>query len=87
MVRVRGGAAGRRWFGDEDPDEVVMLFTGIAAGIDAINLQLVIRGERRNELALAGVSVKPPAVIAAFHLLAVKVSLGKRHAAVRTSIM
>ena len=32
-------------------------------------------------------SVKPPAVIAAFHLLPVKVAMGKRHAAVRTGIM
>ena len=64
-----------------------MLFAGIAAGIDAVNLQLLVRGERRNELALAGMSVESPAVIAAFHLLAVKVAVGKRHAAMRTGVM
>ncbi len=64
-----------------------MLFAGIAARINAFNLQLLVGGERRDELALAGMSVKPPAVIAAFHLLAVKVAVGKRHAAMRTGVM
>ena len=49
-----------------------MLFAGIAAGVDAVDLQLLIRSEGRNQLALAGVSIKPPAVIAAFHLLPIE---------------
>jgi hypothetical protein len=64
-----------------------MLFAGIAARVDAVDFQLLVRSEGRNQPALAGVSVKPPTVIAAFHLLAVKVSVGKRHAAMRTGIM
>ena len=59
----------------------------IAAGVDAVDLQFLIGGERGDELALAGVSVKPPAVIAAFHLLAIEVAAGKRHAAVRAGVM
>ena len=64
-----------------------MLLAGIAARVNAVNLQLLVGGERRDELALAGMAVKPPAVIAAFHLLTVKMAVGKRHAAVRTGVM
>ncbi len=88
--RIRGlgeSGAGRRRFGNENPDEVVVLLAGIAAGVNAVDLQLLVGGKRRNELALAGVPVEPPAVIAAFHLLAVEVTVGKRHAAVRTGVM
>ena len=64
-----------------------MLLAGIAARVDAIDLQLLIRGKRRNQLALAGVSVELPAVVAALDLLAVEGSVGKRHAAMRAGIV
>ena len=59
----------------------------ITAGVNAVDFQLLVGGKRRNELTLAGVPIEPPAVIAAFHLLAVKVAMGKRHAAVRAGIV
>src|SRR5439155_10021077 len=75
-----------RKFGDEHPHVVIVLLACKAAGVDAINLQRLIGGERRNELALAGVSVECPPVIAAFELLAVKPAIGKRHTAMWTSV-
>ena len=64
-----------------------MLFARIAARVNAVNLQFLVSGKGRDELALAAVTVKPPAVIAAFHLLAVEMAVGKGHAAVRTGVM
>src|SRR5882724_3000447 len=77
----------RRRLGNEDPDKVVMLFAGVAAGINAVNLQPLIRGERRNELALARVSIKPPAVIAALHLLPIEKAVRQWHAAVGAGVI
>ena len=64
-----------------------MLLAGEIAGVDTVNLQRLIGGERRNELALAGVGVKGPPVITAFQLLPVKPAIRKRHPAMRTSIL
>ena len=64
--------AGRAWIGDEDPDETVLLFAGIAAGVDAINFQILIGGERRDQLALAVVHVELPAVVSAFEIFSVE---------------
>ena len=47
----------------------------------------LVGGKRRNELALAGVRVESPAVIAAFDLLAVEMAARKRHAAMRTGVV
>src|SRR6185312_13207357 len=83
-----GESSAERWrLGNEDPDEVVMLLAGIAAGVDSIDLQLLVCGERRNQPALSGVCIEPPAVIAAFHLLTVEEPVRKRHAAVRAGIV
>ena len=57
---------------DEHPDEVVALFAVEAAGIDPIYLQRLIGGERGNQAALSRVRGEFPAMIAAFHLLAIK---------------
>src|ERR1700675_609386 len=83
LGKSRAGCAG---FGNEDPDEVVELFAGIASGVDAVDLQSLLGDERRDQLALAGVGVESPAVVGAFDLLAVEVSAGKRHAAVRAGV-
>src|SRR5258708_21628999 len=76
---LRESGAGWAGIGNEDPDEVVALFAGIAAGVDAIDFQSLLRDERRNQLALTGVGVKSPAVIRAFDLLAVELPAGKGH--------
>src|SRR6267378_1881686 len=83
---LRESGAGWAGIGYEDPDKVVALFAGIAAGVDAVDFQRLIGDERRDQLALAGVGIESPAVVAAFDLLAVEVSAGKRHAAVRAGV-
>ena len=83
---VESRSCGRR-LRNEDPDEAVMLFAGVAAGVDAIDFEFLIGGERRNQLALAGVRVEAPAVVAAFDLIAVETSAGERHAAVRAGVL
>ena len=88
--RLNGlGESGSRrwWFGNVDPDEVVMLFAGIAPGIDAVDLQFLIGSEGGDELALASMSIKPPAVVAAFHLLPIENATRKRHATVGAGVM
>ena len=64
-----------------------MLFAGIAARVNTVDLQFLVRREGRNQLALARVSVKAPSVVAALHLPAVKIAVGKRHATVGAGIM
>ena len=71
---------------NEHPYEVVALFAVEASGIDPINLQRLIGGERRNQAALSRVRGEFPAMITAFHLLTIKRSARKRHAAVRAGI-
>ena len=66
--------ARRAGIGDVDPDEIVLLFAGIASGIDAIDLQSLIGGERRDQLALAVVHIELPSVIGAFEIFAVEVA-------------
>src|ERR1700681_4260015 len=83
---LRKSGAGRSGIGNEHPDEVVALFAGIAAGVDAVDFQSLLGYERRNQLALAGVGVKSPAVVGTFDLLAVEVSAGKRHPAMRAGV-
>src|SRR3981189_786039 len=82
----RESGAGWAGIGNEDPDEVVALFAGIAAGVDAVDLQRLLGDERRDQLALAGMGVESPAVVGTFDLLAVEVSEGKRHAAMRAGV-
>src|ERR1700730_1843393 len=83
---LRESRAGWAGIGNEDPDEVVVFLAGIAAGVDAVDFQRLLGDERRDQLALAGVGVESPAVVGALDLLAVEVSAGKRHAAVRAGV-
>jgi hypothetical protein len=48
--------------------------------------KVLLRDQRRNQLALAGVGVESPAMVRAFDLFAVELSAGKRHAAMRTGV-
>src|SRR6266446_9586325 len=83
---LRESGADRAGIGNEDPDKVVALFAGIAAGVDAVDFQSLLGDKRRDQLALAGVGVESPAVVGAFDLLAIEVSAGKRHAAMRAGV-
>src|SRR6266849_4539051 len=83
---LRESGARWAWVGNEDPDEVIALFAGIAAGVDAVDLQRLIGDERRDQLALARVGVKSPPVVGTFDLLAVELSIGKRHPAMRAGV-
>ena len=80
LVNPAPAAAG---LGNENPDEAVVFLAGIAAGVNAIDFELLVRSQRRNQLALSGVRVESPAVVAAFDLLAIELTAGKRHAAMR----
>src|SRR6266478_1235538 len=83
---LRESGAGRAWVRNEDPDEIVALFAGIAAGVDAVDFQSLLGDKRRDQLALAGVGVESPAVVGAFDLFAVELSTGKRHPAMRAGV-
>src|SRR5260370_8259564 len=80
---LRESGAGWAGIGKEYPDEVVALFAGIAASVDAVDFQCLLGDERGDQLALAGVGVEPPAVVGTFALSPVQVSPAKRHAPVR----
>src|SRR5260370_23356659 len=60
---LRESGAGWAWVGNEDPDEIIALFAGITARVDAIELQSLIGDERRDQLALAGVGAESPPVV------------------------
>ena len=77
----------RTRLGNEDPDETVLLLAGIAAGVDAVNLHVLIRSQGRDQLALAGMGVEPPAMVAALQLLAVEPAAGEWHTAMRAGIV
>src|ERR1035438_612535 len=70
--RLRKSRAGWAGIGNEDPDEVVALFAGRAAGVDAVDLQSLLGHQGWDQLALAGVDVESPAMVGAFDLLAVE---------------
>src|SRR5450432_4466349 len=76
----------RSWLGDKHPYEIVMLFAGVASSVNPIHAQFLIRGQRRNTLALSSVRIESPAMVAALHLLPIEFPAGKRHSPVRTSI-
>ncbi len=78
------GKAGacRRRFGDVDPDELIVLFAGVASGINAIDFQSLTCGQGGNELALTSVGVEPPAVVSALDLLSIELPAMQGHAAV-----
>src|ERR1035438_10045369 len=73
----------RARFGDIDPNKTVLFFAGITARIDAIHFEMLIGGERRDQLALAIVDVEFPAVVSALEILSVESTAVERHAAVR----
>src|SRR5208282_2194890 len=83
---LREASTGRAGIGNVDPDEIVALFAGIAARVDAVDFQILLRHKRWDQLALAGVGVESPTVVRTFDLLAVELSAGERHAAMRTGV-
>src|SRR6185437_2621361 len=78
--------AGRARIRYEDPDEAVLLLAGIAAGINAIHFETLIRRERRDELALSIVNVELPAVISAFQIFSIEAAAVERHASMRAGV-
>src|SRR6185437_16155956 len=78
---------GRRWLGDKHPNIIFAFLAGIAAGINTVHLELLIGRERRNQLTLATVSIKLPAVVATFDLFSVKTPAMQRHAAMWAGIL
>src|ERR1035441_6000196 len=83
---LRKSGAGRAGIRYKDPDEIVALFAGVAAGVDAVDFQILLGDQRRDQFALSGAGVESPAVVRAFDLLAVECSAGKRHAAMRAGV-
>ena len=82
----RKSCALRSGIRDEGPDKTVALFAGVTASVDAIDFQILIRGERRDGLALAVVNVKLPAVVGALEIFAIEFAAVQRHAAMWTGI-
>jgi hypothetical protein len=80
-----GSRRDRLW--DENPDKVVVLLTGVAACVDAIDLQFLIGRQRWDELALAAAGLEPPAVVTAFKLRAVEATAGEWHASMRAGVL
>jgi len=82
------GESGTGWsgIGDIDPDEIVLFFAGVAAGVNAIDLHRLIGGKGRDQLALSVVNIELPAVIGAFEILAIETSGVERHAAVGAGV-
>lgn len=82
------GKACTQWtgIGDENPDETIVLFTGVIPRKDSINSQFLICRKRRNEPALSTMRVEFPTVIAAFDLLPIELPARERHTAVRASV-
>jgi len=78
--------AGRGRIGNVDPDKVVLLFAVVASGVDAIDFQILIGGERGDELALAVVHVELPSVISALEIFAVEAAAVEGHTAMRAGV-
>ena len=84
---MRGeSCTGQRRIGDENPDKVVFLLAGIIAGVDAVDFQILVGGEGRDELALAVMDVELPAVVSALQILSVEATAVKRHATMRAGV-
>src|SRR5207302_9001952 len=62
----------RTGIGNKYPDKLIAFFASVVPGIDTIHFQVLIRSQRRNHLTPPAPRVKPPAVVAALHLLTVK---------------
>src|SRR5689334_16823957 len=72
---------------NEHPDEAVALFASEVAGVNAINLEVLIGRERGDQAALSRLRVEFPAVIAALDLASIELTAMQRHASVRTGIL
>src|SRR5215472_6371870 len=84
---TRKSCASGAGLGNENPEKIVVLLTGVASRVDAVDFEFLGGGERWNQLALAGVSVEPPAMIAALELRAAKVAAGERHSPMRAGVL
>jgi hypothetical protein len=63
-----------------------LFFAGVAAGVDAIDFERLIGGERGNEFALAVVDIELPAVVSALEILAVESAAVEGHAAMGAGV-
>ena len=86
LGRLGESRPGGRRVGHVDPDETILLFAGITAGVDAVDFQILIGGERGDQLALAVMSVELPAMVGALEIFSVKFAAMQRHAAVRAGV-
>src|ERR1700728_3827771 len=78
--------AWRARIGDKHPNKTVLFFAGITARIDAIHFEMLIGGERGDQLALAIVHVELPAVVSALEILSIESAAVERHAAMRAGV-
>ena len=76
----------RTRIGHIHPDKSILLFAGIAAGVDTVHLQILVSREGGDELALAVVGVEGPAMVGALDVFSIEVAAVERHAAVRAGI-
>jgi len=76
----------RAGLGNENPDVGIAFFTGIASRVNAIDPEVLIRSQGRDQLALSGLGVEAPAVVSAFDLLTIELATVERHAAMGTGV-
>ena len=82
-VKARG--LGLVTVGHVDPQVTLHLFDGVVLHVKATQIHLLVGHERWNFGALT-VFVKPPAVVATFHLAAVKATVAQGHCPVGANI-
>jgi len=87
LFASREPSARNRALGYENPDVIVVLFAGKVARVNSVDLQVLVRCQRWNQLALSGMRIEFPAVIAALDLPAIKLSTRERHATMGTRVL
>ena len=68
------------------PYEIVLLLARIAAGVYAIDFEVLVCGKRGNDLTLSVVNVELPAMISALEIFAVETAAVEGHTAMRAGI-
>ena len=65
---------------------MILFLAGVAAGVDAVNLHVLVGSKRRDDLALSVMNIELPAVISAFQVFSVEPAAVEGHTAMRTGI-
>jgi len=72
---------------NEHPNKTVVLFAGKISGENTLDFEVLIGGERWDQLTLTGVNIKFSSVVSAFHLMSIELPAAERHAAVGAGVL